>query len=89
MNPAAVTTDFCFVRGDTGQLLAVMRGVSVAAALEQAEHTLANAAAIADLVPTAQEGVARESLAYACAELIQKASALVTACRESMEGDDQ
>jgi hypothetical protein len=76
------------VPSNTGHAcFATQSGVPLADALEQVDHTLLGALAVLDQVPLAQ-GTQREELAYASAELLRSAHALLTACRGGLEGEN-
>ncbi len=76
------------VPSNTGHACFVtLPGVPVSEALEQVDHTLLSALAVLDQVPLAQ-GTQREELAYASAELLRSAYALLTACRGGLEGEN-
>lgn len=79
-----VTTRLTPVKSLTGEFLMVAAGTSADKALERADHALASALAVVELIPH-QDGIDAEALAYAAAELLYTAQAMLTALRDGME----
>lgn len=72
------------VKSLTGEFMTITAGTPVDQALERADQALASAVAVVELIPH-QNDLDRESLAYAAAELLYTAQALITSIRISME----
>lgn len=80
----SLTTHKIPVKSLSGEFMTIDAGTPVDKALERADHALASAIAVVELIPH-QDGIDRESLAYAAAELLYTAQALITSIRISME----
>lgn len=83
----ALTTQQPIACSTGGNYFSTTAGLPVADALEQVDHTLLSALAVLDQVPHAQ-GTQREELAYASAELLRSAHALLIACRAGLNRGD-
>lgn len=72
------------VKSQNGELMTITQGVPIEQALERADHTLSSAVIVIEQIPQ-QQGIAREELAYAAADLLYTAQALIASLREGIE----
>lgn len=76
------------VPGDTGDFLVVASGRPIVAALNRLADTLGNLDAVLGMIPQAQH-LERERLAYASAELLYTARALLASVNSALQGETE